>query len=86
MELPTDSPYFDPEVGISKGAVVQDHLDRGKTVAFAGDGRPDVDPALRVPPELRFGREWVAHHLHKIGRPHRPYETWSEVAAMLVPR
>jgi 2,3-diketo-5-methylthio-1-phosphopentane phosphatase len=86
MELPTDSPYFDPEVGISKGAVVQDHLDRGKTVAFAGDGRPDVDPALRVPPELRFAREWLAHRLQKTGRPYRSYEAWSEVAAMLVPR
>ena len=84
MELPEDSPYFDPEVGISKGAVVQARLDRGETVAFAGDGRPDVDPALRVRPELRFAREWLAQHLGRAGKPYRRYEAWSDVAHMLV--
>ncbi|MDJ0664925.1 MAG: HAD-IB family phosphatase [Acidimicrobiia bacterium] len=86
MELPEDSPYFDPEVGISKGAVVQAHLDRGETVAFAGDGRPDVDPALRVRPELRFAREWLAEHLERTGESYQEYEAWSDVAQMLVTR
>ena len=86
MELPTGSPYLDPEVGISKGAVVQDHLEQGATVAFAGDGRPDVDPALRVPPELRFARQWLARHLEDLGEPHRRYAAWSDVSGMLVPR
>ena len=86
MEPPADSPYFDPEVGISKGAVVQDHLDRGRTVAFAGDGRPDVDPALRVSPQARFAREWLARHLESLGEPHRRYAAWSDVSRMLAPQ
>ncbi len=86
LELPTDSPHFDPETGISKRAVVQHHLDRGATVAFAGDGRPDVAPALLVPEERRFAREWLARHLDETGHGYRPYEAWSEVARALVPR
>ncbi len=83
MELPTDSPYFDPETGISKRAVVEHHLARGATVAFAGDGRPDVAPALLVAPELRFAREWLASHLEEEGHAYRHYEAWSEVARAL---
>ena len=85
MELPTDSPFLDPAVGISKGAVVQHHLDVGATVAFAGDGRPDVAPALLVPPERRFAREWLADHLDETGREYRPYAAWSDVARTLAP-
>lgn len=84
MELPAESPHFDPEVGVSKAAVVQDHLDRGATVAFAGDGRPDVAPALLVPAERRFARGWLAGHLEDQGVTFHRYKTWSEVAEMLV--
>ena len=84
MELPSSSPYLDPETGISKRAVVQDHLSRGARVAFAGDGRPDVAPALLVPTERRFAREWLARHLDEAGHGYRAYEAWSEVSRMLV--
>ena len=47
MELPTDSPYFDPETGIDKRAVVEDYRSQGAAVAFAGDGRPDVAAAAK---------------------------------------
>jgi 2,3-diketo-5-methylthio-1-phosphopentane phosphatase len=83
MELPKGSPYFDPSVGISKSAVVQNHLDRGMTVAFSGDGRPDADPALRVAPELRFARGWLAHHLDNAGELYQRYETWSDISRVL---
>lgn len=86
MELPNDSPYLDPDTGISKRAIVEDHLSRSAAVAFAGDGRPDVAPALLVPPERRFAREWLAHHLEKTGNAYRRFEGWSEVSRMLVAR
>jgi 2-hydroxy-3-keto-5-methylthiopentenyl-1-phosphate phosphatase len=86
MELPAESPYLDPETGISKCAVVEEHLSRRAAVAFAGDGRPDAAPALLVPPERRFARGWLAHHLDKRGHGYNPFEVWSEVARTLAPR
>ncbi len=86
MELPADSPYFDPETGIDKRAVVEDYQSQGAAVAFAGDGRPDVAPALLVPPHRRFAREWLARHLDNTGHEYRPFERWSEVSRMLASR
>ncbi len=86
LEPPSDSPYFDPETGISKRAVVEDRLRHGATVAFAGDGRPDVAPALQVPAERRFARGWLADHLEAEGHAFVRYEAWSEIAHQLVSR
>lgn len=83
MELPEDSPYFSPETGIDKRAVVEEHRRRGFDVAFAGDGRPDVDPALLVVPERRFARAWLAEHLTAEGHRYRGFDRWSEIARML---
>lgn len=85
MELPESSPYFSAETGIDKRAVVEDHIQRGATVAFAGDGRPDVHPALLVDPERRFARAWLAEHLDAEGEPYRGFDRWSEIARMLAP-
>ena len=38
MERPTGSPFFDPEVGVDKPAIVRDALARAEVVAYAGDG------------------------------------------------
>lgn len=84
MELPTSSPFFSPETGIDKRAVVAEHLGRGDVVAFAGDGRPDVAPALLVPPERRFARAWLAEHLEATGHRFRAFDRWSEIATMLL--
>ena len=85
MELPTSSPYLDPSTGIDKGAVVEDHLRRGATVAFAGDGRPDVVPALQVPPGHRFARAWLADHLRAEDHAYHGFDRWSEIARVLAP-
>ena len=84
MELPETSPYFSPETGIDKRAVVDDHLRRGATVAFAGDGRPDLGPALLVESPWRFARAWLADHLDATGHEYRGFDRWSEIARMLV--
>lgn len=83
MRLPTTSPFFSKEVGISKPAVIRHAMDRYKTVAFAGDGRPDLEPALMVKPEFRFAREWLADELKSLGEPFHPFSTWSEIAMKL---
>lgn len=85
MELPESSPFFSPETGIDKGAVVEEYLRRGAAVAFAGDGRPDVAPALLVSPDRRFAREWLADHLETAGHRFRGFDRWSEISRMLLP-
>lgn len=83
MQLPTQSPFFSPQYGISKGAVVRNALQTCSTVAFAGDGRPDIEPALMVPPELRFARGWLATELQARGEPFQHFSKWSEIAEQL---
>lgn len=84
LELPSDSPYFCEEVGIRKGYVVKDLLSQGSEVAFSGDGRPDVEPALLVPREIRFAREWLAEYLTERDEEFRHFRVWSEIADMLI--
>jgi 2-hydroxy-3-keto-5-methylthiopentenyl-1-phosphate phosphatase len=83
ISLPEDSPFFSREVGIDKKAIVQDALSRADMVAFAGDGPPDLGPALLVDASLRFARGWLAAELRHRGEGFRPYERWSEVAREL---
>lgn len=84
MTLPTDSPYFSPETGIDKAAVVRDALATGLPVAFAGDGPPDLIPALMVEPRLRFARGHLAQALADRGEAFRPFDRWRDVARAIV--
>jgi 2,3-diketo-5-methylthio-1-phosphopentane phosphatase len=86
VERPVDSPFFDPEVGISKAAVVRDALSRYERVAFAGDGPPDVAPALLVGPELRFAKSYLAQELERRGEQFLPYAGWADVVEALARR
>lgn len=85
MQLPRESTFFCEEVGISKGAVVKHALDSGdyNEVAFAGDGRPDLEPALLVSPDRRFAREWLADALSERTESFHAFEVWSEIANTL---
>lgn len=83
MERPVDDPYFSQELGVDKVAIVKAALAGGGPVAFSGDGRPDLAPALLVPPDLRFARATLAEELDKLGERYRPFERWSEVARAL---
>jgi 2-hydroxy-3-keto-5-methylthiopentenyl-1-phosphate phosphatase len=84
MRLPEDSPYFKPSTGIDKTALMADALRRHAVVAFAGDGQPDLPPALMVPPERRFARGWLADELRARGEGFHPFEVWSEIAEYLL--
>jgi HAD superfamily phosphoserine phosphatase-like hydrolase len=86
LRLPTESPFLSPQVGIDKAGVVRDALNRYKKVAFAGDGPPDVEPALLVVPSLRFARGFLAQALEEREEPYHPYRLWSEVVEALLSR
>ena len=77
------SPYHSPSVGIDKSAVVRHALHVAETVAFAGDGPPDLQPALLVPPALRFARGFLAEALRERGEAFRPFSRWSEIVRAL---
>ena len=85
MELPLASPYFCRETGIDKTRLVQGVLGRG-TVAFAGDSRPDLGPALLVHPSNRFAKGRLAEELAKRGESFKKFSTWSEMVNTLLAR
>ncbi|MBF0331429.1 MAG: MtnX-like HAD-IB family phosphatase [Candidatus Omnitrophica bacterium] len=84
VRFPEPSVFFSQELGVNKVAVVREAIKTGGRVAFAGDGRPDLAPALLVPPNRRFAKSWLAKKLHEIGEKFRPFDDWSEVAHTLV--
>jgi 2-hydroxy-3-keto-5-methylthiopentenyl-1-phosphate phosphatase len=83
MELPRSSLVFSPSTGIDKPGVVRRALATHDVVAFAGDGPPDLAPALLVRPELRFATGYLAGELERLGEGFHRFEEWSEVARML---
>lgn len=85
VDWPTGSPFFSPQTGIDKSAVVRAAAQGGRTVAFAGDGPPDLEPALLVPGHLRFARagSLLAASLAERAEPFHPFQRWSEVAQAL---
>ena len=83
MSLPERSRFFSPATGVNKVAIVRDALDRSDRVAFAGDGRPDLEPALLVQAQLRFARGWLAEALKERGEGFYPFERWSQIADQL---
>lgn len=86
MRLPIDSIYFSRETGIDKAAIVRETIRQGGTVAFAGDGLPDLPPALLVPPQWRFARADLAEQLGRRGESFTPFTRWSEIADILLER
>jgi 2-hydroxy-3-keto-5-methylthiopentenyl-1-phosphate phosphatase len=85
LEKPNaSSPYHSASVGIDKSAVVRHALHAAEKVAFAGDGPPDLEPAMLVRPELRFARGFLADALRQHGEAFRPFSRWSEIARELV--
>ncbi len=84
MQRPEGTRFPSPQTGISKAAVVQSFLAAGRATAFAGDGPPDLEPALLVAPERRFARGHLADALAARGETYRPYARWLDVAQALV--
>lgn len=78
------SPFAHPRFGLDKSAVVRHFVDRGLPVYFAGDGTPDLDALLLLPPDRRFATGWAAGQLHARGETFRPFTRWPEMADLLL--
>ena len=83
-KLDRSSPFHSATVGVDKAAITRQALAVTETVAFAGNGLPDLQPALLVRPELRFARGFLADALRERGESFRPFRRWSEIANELV--
>jgi 2,3-diketo-5-methylthio-1-phosphopentane phosphatase len=83
LERARDAPFYSEQIGVDKAGVVRDALRRYENVAFAGDGAPDVEPALLVQPDLRFARGYLAQELTRRGEAYVPFERWSEISEVL---
>ncbi len=86
MEMPTESAYWSPTLGVDKARVVRRGLTEAQTVAFAGDGFPDAEAARLVSAERRFARGDLAAVLRSESSPFHPFETWSDIADTLLQR
>lgn len=84
MEPPLDSPFFNAEMGIDKAAVARLYLREGCRVIYAGDGFPDLAPALLLPPEHRYARADLADTLRKRSEFYHPFSVWSDIARALL--
>ena len=86
MEMPQESRFLSSELGVNKAGVVQHYLWAGRTVAFAGDGLPDVEPARLVRSDLRFARGDLANVLQEEGLSFHRYQSWSDIARTILSR
>jgi len=84
MRLPEKGPFFSAEIGVNKLAIVRDALKKTSRVAFAGDGRPDLAPALLIPGKRRFAKSWLAKKLHEINEKFQPFDTWWDISENLI--
>ena len=82
-KLDPSSPFHSASVGVDKSAVVRHALRIADAVAFAGDGPPDLQPALLVRPGLRFARGSLAEALLARGEAFQTFSRWSEIAREL---
>ena len=84
MEMPKASQFHSATLGINKTGIVQRFIADGSTVAFAGDGFPDADPARLVPENLRFARGDLASLFETEGLSFRRFNAWSDIARVLL--
>ncbi|MDX2177408.1 MAG: haloacid dehalogenase-like hydrolase [Candidatus Sumerlaeia bacterium] len=83
MELDRGSRHFREGTGVDKAGVVREALALHSPVAFLGDGRPDTEAAMLLPPEARFATGWLRADFRSRGVPFRPFDRWTEAAALL---
>lgn len=84
MSLPLGDPFCSESFGIDKPGIVRHYLDAGLPVVYAGDGPPDLEPALLLPASRRFARADLADALTAAGEGYRPFKVWSDTARALL--
>jgi 2-hydroxy-3-keto-5-methylthiopentenyl-1-phosphate phosphatase len=85
MDWPSvNLPWHCPHFGVDKSKIVTRLQQGGRTVAFAGDGRPDRSAMSHVSAPYRFARGWLAEVLTVDGLDHQTFESWSDIAPRLI--
>ncbi len=84
MSLPASDRFLSPTIGVDKAGVVSHWLEKGYSVAFAGDGFPDAEAARLVDTSLRFARGDLAKQLQRDGLEFRKFDVWSDIADQLL--
>lgn len=84
MELPAEAEFRHERRGIDKAAVVQAALATFDDVAFAGDGRPDLEAIRLVRDGRRFAKSWLAETLAAEGVAFESFGRWSDIGPRLV--
>lgn len=80
---PSELPWHHAHFGVDKAEILRWLIVAGKSVAFAGDGRPDLT-AARVPGVRSiFAKSWLADQLEAEHIPFTPFQHWSEIAGHL---
>lgn len=80
---PSELPWYHAHFGIDKARILRWLMDTGKTVAFAGDGRPDLAAACVDGVAQNFAKSWLASQLSEAHLSYIPFERWSEIARHL---
>lgn len=81
QKLPSDSPYFDSDVGISKYKLVKKLKDDGYFVIFAGDGPPDFDPARIA--DVVFAKKILLQKCKEEGIPTKYFRGYIDILSYL---
>lgn len=86
FQEPLGSPFYSPETGIDKVAVVRFYQQQGCNVAYAGDSITDLKASLMVPPAVRFARagSLLDEELSKAKEAFHKFDHWSEIARKLL--
>jgi 2-hydroxy-3-keto-5-methylthiopentenyl-1-phosphate phosphatase len=79
MRRPLGEDYYSESTGVDKARLVRSFQDAGRTVAFAGDGLPDLEAALLTPSGLRFARSDLARTLESRKESYRPFDSWADI-------
>lgn len=83
MDSLDDTPFAHPHFGLNKSSVTRHFMATGLPVAYAGDGSPDLEPILMLPPERRFATGWLAEQLAQRGEKFHRFQRWPDLVRPL---
>ena len=76
-KLPKNHPCYDDAVGISKKLVVKNLQKRGKSVIFAGDGKPDIAAASCA--DVVFAKKQLLSMCQEDGIQTQPFNSFADI-------
>ncbi len=77
QSLPQSSPFYDKEVGLSKSSIVKHLKSEGYFIVFAGDGPPDIKPALLS--DTVFARKTLLKECERLDIETQKFNTYLDI-------